>query len=190
VASDSEQQPYRSAPVDVPLCPRCRTPLSAVEHEGEEIAGCIACGGFFVDGDVLARIVERHRPSEAPPPSLRPPVSGARPPIETRVVYLACPRCGATMNRGVFGRKSGVIVDTCRVHGTWFDAHELEACEAYVEAGGLDVAERLAREERARLARAARVAYQSQFTVQRSTRHLEPVEDRDWIKLLDVLTRL
>ncbi len=111
-------------------------------------------------------------------------------PIDTRVVYLPCPRCGGTMNRGVFGRKSGVIVDTCRQHGTWFDAQELEACEAYVEAGGLDVAERLAREEKERAARAARVAYQSQFTVQRPSRHLEPVEDRDWAKLLDVLTRL
>lgn len=96
------------------------------------------------------------------------------------------------MNRGVFGRKSGVIVDTCRTHGTWFDARELEACEAYVEAGGLVIAERLAREEKERIARAARVTAQTdQFTVSRPYSYRNtPSREEDWDKLLDVLMRL
>lgn len=183
-------EPYRTTPEGAPLCPRCRTPLAQAEHETDELLGCVSCGGFFVDLETLARIVERHRPAPSPnaPASLR---GVAKPPLDTRVVYLPCPHCGATMNRGIFGRKSGVIVDTCRVHGTWFDAHELEACEAYVEAGGIEIAERYAREEKARALRDARVASQSQFVVNRpSSRGMGQVEDRDWDRLIDILTRL
>ena len=36
-----------------------------------------------------------------------------------------------------FGRRSGVIVDWCGRHGTWFDPDELERVAAFVAAGGL-----------------------------------------------------
>ena len=41
------------------------------------------------------------------------------------------------MNRRNFGRTSGVIVDCCGAHGTWFDADELERVGKFVAAGGL-----------------------------------------------------
>jgi Zn-finger nucleic acid-binding protein len=54
------------------------------------------------------------------------------------------------MNRQVFARISGVIVDVCKDHGVWFDTGELEAVIEFIEAGGLEAAR-----ERATLARLA-----------------------------------
>jgi hypothetical protein len=42
------------------------------------------------------------------------------------------------MNRVNFGRVSGVIVDQCAVHGTWFDADELPRVIEFVLAGGME----------------------------------------------------
>ena len=41
------------------------------------------------------------------------------------------------MNRTVFGRVSGVIVDVCKDHGVWFDAGEINAIIQFVEEGGM-----------------------------------------------------
>jgi Zn-finger nucleic acid-binding protein len=38
---------------------------------------------------------------------------------------LSCPHCRGPMQPTNFGRTSGVIVDTCRKHGIWFDVGEL-----------------------------------------------------------------
>ena len=51
--------------------------------------------------------------------------------------YLCCPVCGKHMNRRNFARASGVVIDWCRGHGYWFDAHELETILEFVARGGL-----------------------------------------------------
>lgn len=47
------------------------------------------------------------------------------------VRYRMCPLCHSSMNRVAFGRASGVIVDVCKLHGTWFDAGELTRAIAF-----------------------------------------------------------
>jgi hypothetical protein len=42
------------------------------------------------------------------------------------------------MARMNFGHHSGILVDTCREHGTWFDQGELDATLEFVRAGGLE----------------------------------------------------
>ena len=42
------------------------------------------------------------------------------------------------MNRVNFGKVSGVIVDVCKLHGTWFDGGELTLVVSFVAAGGLE----------------------------------------------------
>jgi hypothetical protein len=42
------------------------------------------------------------------------------------------------MARMIFGQRSGVVVDVCRAHGTWFDAGELDAVLEFVRFGGLE----------------------------------------------------
>ena len=43
------------------------------------------------------------------------------------------------MTRTVFGRRSGIVVDVCQEHGTWFDGGELDAILQFVRGGGLQV---------------------------------------------------
>ena len=51
------------------------------------------------------------------------------------------------MNRANYGRKSGVIIDSCRQHGLWFDAHELGGILHWIRAGGEVQARKFDREE-------------------------------------------
>jgi Zn-finger nucleic acid-binding protein len=64
------------------------------------------------------------------------------------------------MHRLNFARCSGVIVDVCRAHGTWFDANELHRIVHFIRAGGLDQSrakEKRDLEEERRRVRAARM---------------------------------
>jgi len=44
------------------------------------------------------------------------------------------------MNRINFARCSGVVVDICKGHGTWFDRDELTRIVEFIRGGGLDAA--------------------------------------------------
>ncbi len=72
------------------------------------------------------------------------------------------------MNRKNFGASSGVIVDVCAKHGTWFDAGELPRVLAFVESGGLARARSRHAEEVQRLTR-ERAAHAT----------MEALQDRD-----------
>jgi len=52
---------------------------------------------------------------------------------------VPCPQCGQLMNRINFARCSGVVVDICKGHGTWFDRDELSAIVQFIRGGGLEV---------------------------------------------------
>jgi len=56
-----------------------------------------------------------------------------------KAVYVPCPHCGQLMNRINFAHCSGVIVDVCRGHGTWFDRDELREIVEFIRVGGLEV---------------------------------------------------
>lgn len=128
------------------LCPRGCGPLAALgaQESEQRIAECERCGGIFVENQTLAKLVADHRP----PPGAQGPAHAApsirRPelPPETEVTYRPCPSCNVRMNRTIFGRSSGVVVDVCKLHGTWFDARELTASLAFVEMGGIELVER------------------------------------------------
>lgn len=134
-------------------CPRChprRSELVARELGGLAIDACTSCGGVFVatlgldrlmkDGDQQAHVsTALQGASVAPTPAA---VKAAE-----QVKYLPCPVCKNLMGRQNFGRSSGVIIDWCKSHGTWFDASELERVLIFVRAGGLDVARRREIEE-------------------------------------------
>ena len=53
-----------------------------------------------------------------------------------KVVYRNCPVCKEQMARRNFGKRSGVVVDICRKHGTWLDAGELNQLLKWSVAGG------------------------------------------------------
>jgi Zn-finger nucleic acid-binding protein len=75
------------------------------------------------------------------------------------VRYRPCPACGKMMNRTNYGGISGVILDTCKTHGLWFDQDELRRVLEFIQKGGLDkVRERQIQEleDKQRLASASR----------------------------------
>jgi Zn-finger nucleic acid-binding protein len=114
-----------------PLCPRCTRLL----HPGDDGLSCAACRGAFVTHGVLATLVDARRPGGPP---LSPPEHARSPSHESSVHYARCPTCGNVMKRMNFGSRSGVIVDVCADHGTWFDGGELDAILEFVSAGGLE----------------------------------------------------
>jgi Zn-finger nucleic acid-binding protein len=128
-------------------CPDCNLPLSAFEcGKASLLHDCGRCGGQFVEIAALRDLVERHDRLDVG--LSRPRTSPMR--AETRVHYVACPVCGSMMNRRNFGGGSGVVVDVCSKHGTWFDSGELPRVLAFVESGGLSrVRERDAAERQA-----------------------------------------
>ena len=48
-----------------------------------------------------------------------------------------CVRCGKLMNRKMFKKISGVVIDVCRDHGVWLDEGELAQIRSFIANGGL-----------------------------------------------------
>jgi len=116
------------------ICPRGCGALTSFGDVWE----CERCGGLFLSHGALGAMVDAHRTNEHEGrTSIRPPSVAP-----DEIVYRPCPSCNKRMNRTVFGKSSGVIVDVCKAHGTWFDARELTASLAFVERGGLLLVEK------------------------------------------------
>ncbi len=105
-------------------CPRCFMELYAGEKDGFRLEACGRCGGVWVTFEEAKRaLVDGSHALE----DLALKVLG----VTQRVVLeevsaLACPECGAAMDKsGLPG--SAANIDTCNMHGTWFDPHELFA---------------------------------------------------------------
>ena len=140
-----EPVPRDGAPFD---CPDCRMPMDPLDCGPGALYDCSRCGGQFVEHAALRDLLEQHDRLETP--AQRPPRAE---PVDTRVRYVSCPACHSMMNRRNFGAGSGVIVDVCSKHGTWFDPGELPRVLAYVESGGLQRTRHAAQGEREQLAR-------------------------------------
>jgi Zn-finger nucleic acid-binding protein len=97
---------------------------------------CASCHGLWVDTATFDRIcTDREKQSAVlggatelfrPGQSLQP------------VRYLKCPECMELMHRVNFAKCSGIIVDICRGHGTWFDRDELQHIVQFIRTGGLE----------------------------------------------------
>ncbi len=145
-----------SEEVELP-CPCCGALMPVREVGGIALNECPGCHGLWVpDGHfeaLVQRAIDAHAQRNAAQPVQQPRVQGANPGA-TPVTYRRCPVCDAMMNRHNFQRRSGVIIDVCKPHGTWLDADELEQISGFIRSGGLEVAqardaERQREEERA-----------------------------------------
>jgi Zn-finger nucleic acid-binding protein len=128
---------------DAHRCPRCDGALAVTAIGAAFLEECGRCGGVWVDAQSFQQICRSREEQAAyvgagsplPPPSL-----GAANRHHESVQYVKCPTCGQLMNRMNFARHSGVIVDVCKSHGTWFDRDELRQIIEFIGAGGLDAA--------------------------------------------------
>jgi len=124
-------------PVSGALCPRCRGVLTELaDRSGSR---CGSCSGVFIVRELVERFLESvptnsdgdgYRSASLPPDERPDPVP--RRVWEKSVRYLMCPVCKQPMNRSNFARASGVLVDVCPRHGTWFDDGEAAAAAAWV----------------------------------------------------------
>lgn len=167
-------------------CPACRRPLVGGRCGDLALATCTACGGVWLDRDVFARLCREHEAQAAMlvgPWAQLPRADGAA--KRTAHRYRPCPVCAKFMNRSNFAKYSGIVLDTCRDHGTFFDARELPALVHFVQEGGMDrVRERereAIREEERRLSALRRISPTS------ASKGLDDIVFRE--STLDVLLR-
>ncbi len=118
-------------------CPECRDALVKAAVGGIELDQCRRCGGVWLDRGLFERIAADREE--------RGTVLGALPGDQAKgavaagsVRYRPCPACGKLMNRTNYGRISGVVLDTCKDHGLWFDKDELRRVLEFIQKGGLD----------------------------------------------------
>lgn len=118
-------------------CPRCEGRLSAVTVADIALTECERCAGVWCDVDTFETICsEKERQSAVlrQLDTLSPDVGSGE------IRYVPCPVCSQLMNRNNFARVSGIIIDTCKPHGIWFDARELPSIISFIQKGGLDAA--------------------------------------------------
>lgn len=123
-------------------CPRCRATLSVAAIGSAVLEECGACGGVWVDAQSFQQICQSREQQAAyvgaGSPLAAPSLGVAA--EHDSVHYVKCPMCAQLMNRMNFARHSGVVVDVCKRHGTWFDRDELRRIIEFIRAGGLDAA--------------------------------------------------
>lgn len=123
-AADSEQ-----------TCPDCTLPLTTFKAAAGQLQACGRCGGQMVTHGLLRALLEQREVlGNAVPSPVEMPRSN---PLKDPVRYRPCPSCQQLMNRKNFGGTSGIIVDVCVRHGTFFDAGELPRVLEFVRRGGL-----------------------------------------------------
>jgi len=123
-------------------CPACDKPLKSIDLEiGYKfiIERCEDCLGIFMDKQELEEFLAwaKAHPGGVDTPRLLELLSCPERPWE-KVVYRNCPVCAQQMARRNFGKRSGVVVDICRSHGTWLDAGELNQLIKWSNAGGVE----------------------------------------------------
>ena len=120
-------------------CPRCRVDLKRVRVGEVALRECDRCGGLWVDVSSFEKICAEREQQSA--------VLGAASPVPkglqsfdsgNRVSYVPCPECSELMNRVNFARCSGIVVDVCKGHGTWFDRDEMHQIVEFIHGGGLE----------------------------------------------------
>jgi len=136
------------------VCPGCQTPMMRGQLGQTALHECGKCYGIWLNTATFERICRDSERQAA--------VLGAAHRVDSStafalgpVRYVKCPQCREMMHRVNFAQCSGVVVDTCRHHGTWFEMHELRRIVQFIHRGGLDQARRREKaalaEERRRL---------------------------------------
>lgn len=120
-----------------------------------QVQACTVCAGVWVDRDTLQSLIDGAARA-APPHADERRVRRKTMPVGMAtgaVTYRHCPSCKQSMLRKNFGSISGIVVDVCAPHGTFFDYGELPGVVEFVQSGGLTLSQRHAQAEDARDAR-------------------------------------
>jgi Zn-finger nucleic acid-binding protein len=135
------KHPYRvEKSVTHRICPNCDKALQTIRLKFAEplfIERCHNCFGLFFDKGELETVLQHsvsnvyginHQHIDN--------INKDRYHKPQKIRYLKCPECRRHMNRVNFGKRSGVVVDHCIVHGVWLDSGELTHLLEWKKAGG------------------------------------------------------
>lgn len=127
-------------------CPRCQIEMSFLEIGSTAVRECEQCLGLWLDVPTFEKLCADREQQSAVLGSASPAPTSAV--LErSKVRYVPCPECSQLMNRINFARCSGVIVDICKGHGTWFDGDELSRIVEFIRGGGLEASRAREKEE-------------------------------------------
>ncbi len=135
------------------ICPSCQD-----DHHLESrqlglaraaVMECQSCAGLWIASDALSRLTTdvQQQTEAAVKPVVQSLVRETAGALDEKWSYRSCVVCEKLMHRTQYDRGSGVIIDVCRDHGVWFDAHELAQVLTWIRAGGPEKAARRRREE-------------------------------------------
>jgi len=118
-------------------CPRCddHPALTRITVGKVMLNECGKCEGLWVDKFSFEQIcTDREQQAAILGPAIRVPL----PEGPEKVRYIRCPECNELMQRMNFAGSSGVVIDLCPQHGTWFDNKELQRIIDFIRSGGMD----------------------------------------------------
>jgi Zn-finger nucleic acid-binding protein len=122
---------------EIRKCPRCQTEMPLVTIGATSVRECERCLGLWLDVPSFEKIcADREQQSAVLGAAAHAAETETR--ETSKVKYVPCPECSQLMNRINFARISGVIVDFCKRHGTWFDRDELSRIVEFIHGGGLN----------------------------------------------------
>ena len=118
-------------------CPRCKVEMVSATIGSTGVLECEQCLGLWLDVSSFEKIcADREQQAAVLGSASVAPTHAVQ--ETSKVNYAPCPECSQLMNRINFARCSGVIVDICKGHGTWFDRDELSRIVEFIRGGGLE----------------------------------------------------
>ena len=119
-------------------CPKCNVKMMLVKAGDIELDQCPQCEGIWVDTFEEKKALQM-KPEIFTIDELRNLRKVYQPlgKLE-KVRYFKCPHCGGLMWRKNYMSFSGIVVDKCDDHGTFFDKGELEKAIEFVKKGGAE----------------------------------------------------
>lgn len=116
-------------------CPRCKVKMQLIEVDEIKLSECEKCEGIWSDIETFEAICASRENQSA---ILRKLNEILHHPKYEKVQYVPCPDCKQLMNRNNFAKVSGIIIDTCKDHGVWFDADEMPKIIEFIRKGGME----------------------------------------------------
>ncbi len=129
-------------------CAGCGASMTPRRLDAVSFDECDHCGGLWLSPAAVETVNDgaaaraRMRAFDTLPGTPASAASGA-----VAVSYRRCPICSKMMNRTNYVRGSGIVLDVCRNHGSYFDRGELTRLFDFIESGGLEKAHRREAEE-------------------------------------------
>ncbi|HZI93775.1 MAG TPA: zf-TFIIB domain-containing protein [Patescibacteria group bacterium] len=123
-------------------CPGCGSSMTPRRLANSAFDECDACGGLWLSVGTatgVATEAETRAQLRAFDLPLAPREAAL---AASTIEYRPCPVCLKMMNRSQYAHGSGVVVDLCRDHGTYYDRGELTRIFTFIESGGLEKARR------------------------------------------------